>query len=173
MYPSKAVIFSLQFSPHNVNIDVRFILKFRGHACIHAKLLQLCLTLCNPMDYNLPGSSVHGILQARILEWVAMPSSRGSSRPRDWTCESCVAGRFFTAETKVMKKQIIIKITYSLLDPVPGLLLIHFPTVWIRIWPPKKEKKRKEQEEHFRMRETSDPKEIQNSTVTAGYSPRT
>ena len=41
--------------------------------CVVAKLLQLCLTLCDPMDYNIPGSSVHGILQARILEWVAMP----------------------------------------------------------------------------------------------------
>ena len=44
---------------------------------------QLCLTLCNPMDCNLPGSSIHGILQARILEWVAMPSSRASFQPRD------------------------------------------------------------------------------------------
>jgi len=43
-----------------------------------AKLLQLCPTLCNPVNCSLPGSSVHGILQARILEWVAMPSSRGS-----------------------------------------------------------------------------------------------
>ena len=47
---------------------------------MHAKLLQLCLTLCNPMDHSLPGSSIHGILQARILEWVAMCSSRGSSQ---------------------------------------------------------------------------------------------
>ena len=143
MYPSKAVIFSLKFSPHNVNIDVRFVLKFRGHACIHAKLLQLCLTLCNSMDYNLPGSSVHGILQARILDWVAMPSSRGSSQPRDWTCGSCISGGFFTAETNVMKKQMIIKIIYNLLDPVPGLLRIHFPTVWIRIWPKKKKERKK------------------------------
>ena len=43
------------------------------------------LTLCDSMDCNLPGSSVHGVLQARILEWVVMPSSRGSSPPRDWT----------------------------------------------------------------------------------------
>ena len=57
---------------------------------------KLCLTLCDPMDGSLPGSSVHGILQARILEWVAMPFSRGSSRPRDWTWVSCIAGRFFT-----------------------------------------------------------------------------
>ena len=47
--------------------------------CMHAKLLQSCLILCDPMDCSLPGSSVLGILQARILEWVAMPSSRGSS----------------------------------------------------------------------------------------------
>ena len=44
---------------------------------------QSCLILCNPMDCNLPGSSVHGILQARILEWVMIPFSRGSSQPRD------------------------------------------------------------------------------------------
>ena len=48
-----------------------------------------------PMDYSLPGSSVHGILQARILEWVAISYSRGSSRPRDQTWVSCNAGRFF------------------------------------------------------------------------------
>ena len=46
------------------------------------QLLQWCLTLCNPVDCNLPGSSVHEILQARILEWVAMPFSRESSQPR-------------------------------------------------------------------------------------------
>ena len=57
---------------------------------------QLCSALCNPMDCSPPGSSVHGNLQARILEWVANPFSRGSSRPSDWTCVSCIAGRFFT-----------------------------------------------------------------------------
>ena len=53
--------------------------------CLHAKSLQSCLILCNPVDCSPPGFSVHGILQARILEWVAMPSSRGSSQPRDRT----------------------------------------------------------------------------------------
>ena len=53
-------------------------------------LLQLWLTLCDPMDCSPPDSSVHGILQARNLEWVAMPSSRKSSRPRDPTCASYV-----------------------------------------------------------------------------------
>ena len=62
----------------------------------HAKLLQLCLTLCDPMDCNLPGSTVHGILQARILVWVAISFSRGSSQPRGWTQVSHIAGRFFT-----------------------------------------------------------------------------
>ena len=47
--------------------------------------LQLCPTLCNPMDYSPPGFSVRGIVQARILVWVAVPFSRGSSRPRDQT----------------------------------------------------------------------------------------
>ena len=55
-----------------------------------------CLTLCNLVDWSPPGSSVHGILQARIPEWVAMSFSRGSSWPRDWTLVSCIAGKFFT-----------------------------------------------------------------------------
>ena len=56
-----------------------------------AKSFQLRLTLCDPMDGSPSGSSVHGILQSRILEWVAVPSSRGSSWPRDWTCVSYVS----------------------------------------------------------------------------------
>ena len=52
---------------------------------MHAKLLQLCLTLCDPMDYSLPGFSAHGILQARILECATIPFSRGSSWPRNQT----------------------------------------------------------------------------------------
>ena len=59
-------------------------------ACVHVHA-QLCLTLCDPLYCSLPGSSVHGILQARILEWVAMPSPRGPSPRRDQTCISCVS----------------------------------------------------------------------------------
>ena len=62
-------------------------------------MLQSCPTLCDPMDCSLPGSSVHGILQARILEWVAISSYRGSSRSRDRTrvsYVSCIGSRFFT-----------------------------------------------------------------------------
>ena len=54
--------------------------------------------LCKPRDCSPPGSSVHGILQARILEWVAISFSRGSSQPRDWTCISCFRIGFFTTE---------------------------------------------------------------------------
>ena len=61
-----------------------------------AKSFQLCLTLCDPMDCSLSGSSVHGILQATILEWITIPFYRGSSWPRDWTQVFCIAGRFFT-----------------------------------------------------------------------------
>ena len=57
---------------------------------------QSCPTLCDPMDYSPPGSSVHGILQERIVEWVAIPFFRESSRPRDQTWVSCISGRFFT-----------------------------------------------------------------------------
>ena len=60
---------------------------------------QSCLTLCDPMDYSLPSSSVHGILQAKILEWVAIPFSRESSQPADQTQVFCIAGRFFTIWT--------------------------------------------------------------------------
>ena len=59
---------------------------------------QSCLTLCDPMDSSTPSSSVHRISQARILEWVAILFSRGSSQPRDQTPVSCIAGRFFTVE---------------------------------------------------------------------------
>ena len=68
---------------------------------MYAKSFQLCPTLCDPMDHSLPGSSVHAILQARMLKWVAMPSSRRSFQPRNPTSisyVSCIAGRFFTAE---------------------------------------------------------------------------
>ena len=57
---------------------------------------QLCLTLCKPMDCSPSGSSICGILQARILEWVAMPSSRGFSQPWDQMQVSCIEGELFT-----------------------------------------------------------------------------
>ena len=72
------------------------------HCIVHAivrmcvLIAQSCPTLCDPMDYSSSGSSVHGILQARMLEWIAIPFSRGSSQPRDWIQVSCIIVRFFT-----------------------------------------------------------------------------
>ena len=70
---------------HHSNIPT-----YHSRVGVKVKVAQSCLTLCDPTDY-----SVHGILQARILEWVAFPFSRGSSQPRDGIQVSCIAGRFF------------------------------------------------------------------------------
>ena len=75
------------------NIYTRIISVYCS-TCVHAKSLQSCL--CDPMDCSPPRSSVHEIFQARILEWVAISFSRGSSQPRDQTQVFCTAGRFFT-----------------------------------------------------------------------------
>ena len=61
-----------------------------------SQVAQLCPTLCNPMDCSTPGSSIHGILYAKMLDWVAIPFSSRSSWLRDWTHVSSIAGRFFT-----------------------------------------------------------------------------
>ena len=66
------------------------------NTCVCVLGAQSRLTLCSSMDCSSPDSSVHGILQTRILEWVAIPFSRGSSQPRDQTPVFCIAGRFFT-----------------------------------------------------------------------------
>ena len=73
----------------------KFIYKPFSHLVVVVKVIvtQSCPTLCNPMDCSPPGSSVHGIPQARIMEWVSMSFLRGSAQPRD---QSCTAGRFFT-----------------------------------------------------------------------------
>ena len=70
------------------------------HIFLKVLVAQLCMTLSDSMDCSLPGSSVQGILQARILEWVTIPFSRVSSWPRDQTSVSCTAGRFFTVWAK-------------------------------------------------------------------------
>ena len=93
--------------------------------CVCA-LNRPCPTLFNPPDCGQPSSSVRGVFQARLLEWVAISSSRGSSWPRDRThvsCVSCIAGRFFTTETleKPLNKQydsliVLISPKFLLLD---------------------------------------------------------
>ena len=89
-------------------------------ACMRVKSLQSCPTICNTMNCSPPGSPVHGILQARILEWIAMSSSRGSSWPRDQTLISCfyIVGGFFTHwgtwEVPLMKESF----PYSFISPI-------------------------------------------------------
>ena len=83
---------------------------------------------CDPMDCSLPGSSVHGILQARILEWIVMLSSRGSFWPRDWTHPSCISGRFLHC----MWVYALTQIGCVSLLKVPRKFLLHRP-VWV-IW---------------------------------------
>ena len=84
--------------------------------CTYAKWKSLsCATLCNPMNYM-----VHGILQARILEWVAFPFSRESSQPKDQTQVSCIAGGFFTswATRKALINCLFLGLPTYILDPV-------------------------------------------------------
>ena len=71
-----------------------------GYCCCGCLVTKLCLSLCDPVDYSLQGSFVHGILQARILEWVTVSFSRGSSRPRYRTQVCSLASRFFTPEPR-------------------------------------------------------------------------
>ena len=70
-------------------------MEWNEHEVKWSEVAQSCPTLCDPMDYSPPGFSVHQIFQARILEWVAISFSRGSSQPRDWTQVSHIAGRCF------------------------------------------------------------------------------
>ena len=74
---------------------------------------QLCPTVSDPVDCSPPGSSVHGILQARILEWVAIPFSRGSSWPRDWTQVSCIAGTCFSIWVTILSTSESINLTHT------------------------------------------------------------
>ena len=88
--------------PENVECEGKIKMIFKTglpypYSCVPSHA-QSCLTLCDPVDCSLPGSSVHGILQARILKWVDMPSSSGSSPSRNQTHVSCISGGFFTTE---------------------------------------------------------------------------
>ena len=88
-------------SPSEPHFLLMSLGKEQPTVCMRTQSLQSWLTLGNPMDYSPPGPSIHAILQARILGWVSVPSSRGSSQPRNQTrvsCNSCIAGGSFTAE---------------------------------------------------------------------------
>ena len=83
---------------HSVHYFTYFLLHFcpMESTVVVVFVTQSCPTLCDTMDFSWPCSSVNGIFQARILDWVAIPFSRQCSQPRDWTQVSCMANRFFT-----------------------------------------------------------------------------
>ena len=85
---------------------------------MHAKLLQSCLTLCDPMDCSPPGSSVLGISQARILDWVAIYCSRGSSWPRGWTRISCGSSVLFKKKKKYASRFTLCAVSFWVLTNV-------------------------------------------------------
>ena len=92
----KPLVKFLSFLPCPLPLSFSFSLPLRTPTPSVCLVSQSCLTLWESMDCSLPGSCVHGILQARILEWVTVPFSRGSSWSRDQTRVSCIASRFFT-----------------------------------------------------------------------------
>ena len=108
--------------------------------CVCVLVTQSCLTFCDPMDCSPPGSSVHETLQARKLGWVAISFSRRSSRPRDWTWISCIAGRCFiiwaTRKTLVpdsffvfLLEEMFVQVQ-ALQQRVPGPSLSHCYLLW-------------------------------------------
>ena len=114
-------------------------LYYCGHIYIYICMLviQSCLTLCDPMDCSPPSSSVHGILQARILEWVAISFSRGSLQPRDRTQVSHIAGGFFTVwatkEAAFKRNGVALRVNRRVQSAVLGcdlkndrMILVHF-----------------------------------------------
>ena len=99
LFPRLNLYLSISEVYRSASCSIRIICgrKWMGQFFV-SQLLSCVRLFCSPIDRSLPGSSVHGILQARVLERVAISFSRGSSRPRDRTCISCNPGRFFTAE---------------------------------------------------------------------------
>ena len=91
-----------------------------------------CVWLCDPTDWSPPGSSVHGIFQARILTQVSTSFSRGASGPRDWTlvsCSSCIAGGFFTTGT-AWEAQRSVKWAFICVSDGPAGAWVHFETLF-------------------------------------------
>ena len=96
------------------------LLKLTSLVFFHVKALvaQSCPTLCHPVDFSSPGSSVHGIPQARTLEWVAISFSTGSSRPKDRTWVSYIAGGFFTVWPTREALMTLVNLHYLLKGPI-------------------------------------------------------
>ena len=106
-----------------------FVLEMGGRG--GSLVAQSFLTLCDPMNCSPPGPSVHGILQATILEWVVISFSWESSQPRDWTCVSCITGRFLSSGKEGTSHENLL----ACFRESPGSLL-HLPfltSLWLEI----------------------------------------
>ena len=117
----------------------------KQRVCMYVcEVAQSCQTLCDPMDCSLPGSLVRGIFQARVLEWVAISFSRGSSQPRDQTRVSLTAGRHITVwatrrqrSSIVWKKKLALSVSKIRSKPSPalcGILTVHFSALQFPYW---------------------------------------
>ena len=103
-----------------------------------SEVAQSCLTLCDPMDCSLSGSSIHGIFQARVLEWIVISFSRGSSWPKNRTQVSRIAGRCFTVwatrEAKLNKQGDNIQPWYTPF-PIWNQSAVPYPVLTVASWP--------------------------------------
>ena len=124
-----------------INIELHTYIITYIHNCIYNNLKVKVLVAWSCLTLSLPGSSDHGILQARIWEWVAIPSSRGSFWSRDRTDVSCspaLAGRFFTTESPgkpnyTFKRTQFAHISCKHLSWIPRINPVRFPTVWLML----------------------------------------
>ena len=136
----KTDYYGFNFS-HQITSEIEYIVIYLLNNYIFSSMkvlvAQSYTTLWNAMDYSPPGSSLHGIFQARILEWVAIPFSRGSSQTRDQTQVSCGRGRFFTCcTTKEAQYNVLIYIMLIQFWVVSyywfcSLLYIHNVIYWL------------------------------------------
>ena len=120
----------LRCKGHGFNSWSFLVRELRSHKPWESEVAQSCRTLCNPMNCRLPGSSGHGIFQARVLEWVAISFSRGSYPPRDWNRVACIADSHFTiwAIRETNQKEAII------CSPNPKFCLWKLTTNHHKVW---------------------------------------
>ena len=91
---------------NGMDLTEKEVIKNKGQEYTESEVTQSCPTLCDPMDCSLSGSSIHGIFQARVLEWIAISFSRESSQPRNRTRVSHIAGRCFTVWATIHRRTI-------------------------------------------------------------------
>jgi len=115
---------------HKIKRHLLFGRKAMTNLSEWSEVAQSCPTLCDPIDCSLPGSSIHGIFQARILEWVAISFSRRSSQPRDWTWVSHTVGRCFTIWANLKSRDITLPTKVCLLKSMVFPVIMYGYESW-------------------------------------------